>query len=71
MKESIYNYIRLFDYVIKEGIAVSQEKKIGFFEHYLTLWIFLCMIAGALVGEYLPAVPERLEADNAGYGRTV
>ena len=36
---------------------MPQEKKIGFFEHYLTLWVFLCMIAGVLVGEYLPTVP--------------
>ncbi len=37
-----------------------MEKKIGFFEKYLTLWVVLCMIAGILIGSLLPAVPEFL-----------
>jgi len=30
---------------------------IGFFERYLTVWVILCMIAGVLVGRFLPGVP--------------
>lgn len=30
---------------------------IGFFEKYLTVWVALCMVAGILIGKYLPAVP--------------
>ncbi len=30
---------------------------IGFFEKYLTLWVLLCMVAGVLIGEYLPGIP--------------
>ncbi|MCU7958518.1 MAG: ACR3 family arsenite efflux transporter [gamma proteobacterium symbiont of Bathyaustriella thionipta] len=28
--------------------------KIGFFEHYLTLWVFLCIVAGITLGHLLP-----------------
>ena len=36
------------------------KKKIGFFERYLTVWVALCMIAGVLIGRYIPAIPEML-----------
>lgn len=39
----------------------QQEKKgLGSFERYLTLWVVLCMIAGVLIGKYLPTVPDTL-----------
>ncbi len=33
---------------------------ISFFEKNLTLWVLLCMVAGVLIGKYLPAVPALL-----------
>ena len=30
---------------------------IGFFQKYLTLWVAICMIAGVLIGKFLPGVP--------------
>ncbi len=30
---------------------------ISFFEKNLTVWVILCMIAGVLIGKYLPAIP--------------
>ena len=30
---------------------------INFFQKYLTLWVFLCMIAGVLLGHFAPAIP--------------
>ena len=30
---------------------------IGFFEKYLTLWVIFCMVAGVLIGKYLPGLP--------------
>ncbi len=33
---------------------------ISFFEKYLTVWVALCMVAGILIGKYLPAIPEFL-----------
>lgn len=31
---------------------------IGFFQKYLTLWVALCMVAGVLIGRFLPSIPE-------------
>lgn len=33
---------------------------IGFFEKYLTIWVFLCMGIGVLIGIYLPQLPKLL-----------
>jgi arsenite transporter len=30
------------------------KKRLSFFEHYLTLWVFLCMVAGVFLGKGLP-----------------
>ena len=35
----------------------NKDVKIGFFDKYLTVWVVLCMIAGVLIGRFLPAVP--------------
>jgi ACR3 family arsenite transporter len=38
---------------------MEQKKSsgIGFFEKYLTLWVALCMVAGVLIGQFLPGIP--------------
>ncbi|MDA3941293.1 MAG: ACR3 family arsenite efflux transporter [Spirochaetia bacterium] len=33
---------------------------ISFFEHYLTVWVILCMIAGVLIGVFIPEIPKFL-----------
>ena len=39
----------------------TEEKKgIGFFEKYLTIWVILCMVAGVLIGKFLPNIPDFL-----------
>lgn len=39
----------------------SNEKTgIGFFEKYLTIWVILCMVAGILIGKFLPEIPQFL-----------
>ncbi|PNR94235.1 arsenic transporter [Petrotoga sp. HWH.PT.55.6.1] len=35
----------------------SENTGISFFEKYLTVWVILCMIAGVLIGRYLPEIP--------------
>ncbi len=35
----------------------QQTSGIGFFERYLTVWVALCMVAGVLIGKFLPVVP--------------
>ena len=47
---------------------MSSEKNSGIspFQRYLSLWVFLCMVAGVLVGHFLPSVPrflDRLQID--------
>ena len=34
-----------------------QDTGISFFEKYLTVWVALCMVAGILIGKFLPAIP--------------
>lgn len=38
---------------------MSKEKTagIGFFQKYLTIWVALCMVAGVLIGKFLPGIP--------------
>lgn len=33
---------------------------ISFFERYLTVWVALCMLAGILIGKFIPGIPEFL-----------
>lgn len=35
----------------------SPKIQIGFFERYLTVWVVFCMVAGVLIGKFLPQVP--------------
>ena len=34
---------------------------ISFFQRYLTVWVFLCMVAGVLLGHFTPALPAALD----------
>jgi ACR3 family arsenite transporter len=38
---------------------MKNENKLdmSFFEKYLTLWVALCMVAGVMIGQYLPGIP--------------
>ena len=40
----------------------SQASPLGFFERYLSLWVFLCIIAGTLLGLAAPAAPQAIGA---------
>ena len=37
-----------------------EERKIGFFDKYLTVWVLLCIVVGIAVGKFLPAIPQTL-----------
>ena len=39
---------------------MSENKGIGFFEKYLSVWVALCIIIGIAVGQWIPAVPDTL-----------
>lgn len=38
----------------------GTELTIGFFDKYLTVWVVLCMVAGVLIGQFLPGIPVML-----------
>lgn len=38
----------------------TKTQGIGFFEKYLTIWVILCMVAGVLIGKFLPGIPDFL-----------
>ena len=38
-------------------METKKSSGIGFFEKYLTLWVALCMMAGVLIGQFLPGIP--------------
>lgn len=42
----------------------GQKSDISFFNRYLTVWVFLCMVAGVLIGKFLPAIPSFLNKLN-------
>lgn len=44
----------------KEDVEVIDNKALGVFEKYLSLWVLLCIVLGVLIGKYLPIVPETL-----------
>ena len=35
----------------------GRSAEIGFFQRYLTIWVALCMVAGVLIGKFLPMIP--------------
>jgi arsenite transporter len=42
-------------------MSKSSDKHIGFFARYLTLWVAFCIVAGVLIGQFIPAVPAFLK----------
>jgi len=48
-----------------------QEKRLAFFERYLTLWVGLCMVAGVVGGNFLPFVVQGLRGLEFGQGSQI
>lgn len=46
--------------------AEQSRGRLGFLDRYLTLWIFLAMASGALLGRYLPWLPESIDRMTVG-----
>ncbi len=44
----------------------SPPRRLGFLDRYLTLWIFLAMGAGVLIGRLIPGVPAALDRVSVG-----
>ncbi len=41
-------------------MATETKQDMGIFQRYLSLWVALCMVAGVLIGRFLPGVPQFL-----------
>jgi ACR3 family arsenite transporter len=41
---------------------VSKERSLGFFEKYLTLWVFVCIVLGILTGKAAPDMARYLDS---------
>ena len=46
--------------IAETGRKVEEPKRLAFFERYLTVWVFLCMLAGLVLGKVLPGVTAAL-----------
>ena len=42
--------------------AIQAGGKLSFFERYLTIWVFLCIMAGIALGQTFPSIAETLDA---------
>ena len=42
-------------------MEIENSGGLGFFEKYLTIWVTLCIVAGVLIGVYLPQIPQALD----------
>ena len=51
--------------------APAAPKRLAIFERYLTLWVFLCMVAGVIAGKLLPALTATLSQLQFGQGSQV
>ncbi|MGJ3240683.1 MAG: ACR3 family arsenite efflux transporter [Anaerolineae bacterium] len=40
--------------------ANEQEKGLGVFERYLSVWVALCIVVGIAIGQFIPAIPNTL-----------
>lgn len=43
-----------------------QRKKLSFLDRYLTLWIFIAMIIGVMIGYFIPSVPDMINSFSSG-----
>jgi ACR3 family arsenite transporter len=50
---------------------VAEDRRLGFFERYLTLWVGLCMLAGVAFGRLLPAAVQGLRSLEFGRGSQI
>ena len=45
---------------VKSENAPSTSEGMGLFERYLTLWVALAILAGVLLGQFAPVIPQTL-----------
>ncbi|MBI3000936.1 MAG: ACR3 family arsenite efflux transporter [Deltaproteobacteria bacterium] len=51
--------------------AVREERRLNYFERYLSLWVGLCMVAGISLGKLFPALTDGLRRLEFGEGSQI
>lgn len=51
--------------------AHAAPRRLAFFERYLTVWVFLCMIAGVALGKLAPGITRSISKFEFGQGSQV
>jgi ACR3 family arsenite transporter len=51
--------------------CLNTPKRLAFFERYLTVWVFLCMVVGIVLGKLMPDVTAALSKLEFGDGSQV
>ncbi|MDE3225490.1 MAG: arsenical-resistance protein, partial [Nitrospirota bacterium] len=59
------------DIAIHSDVTIEREKRLNLFERYLTLWVWLCMVAGVAIGKLLPGLVDSLRSLELGTGSQV
>jgi ACR3 family arsenite transporter len=49
----------------------TRQKRMSFFERYLTLWVLVCMILGLALGRFFPALTDALRKLELGSGSQI
>jgi ACR3 family arsenite transporter len=49
----------------------AAARRLGFFERYLTLWVFLCMVVGVSLGKLLPGMTDAIRKVEFGEGSQI
>jgi ACR3 family arsenite transporter len=56
---------------MQKANSPHPPKRLAFFERYLSLWVFLCMVAGVVLGSLMPGVTTALSQMQFGRGSQV
>lgn len=51
-----------------QGVQEPPEKRLSFFEKYLTIWVGACMVVGIVIGKALPGLTDSLRRMEFGTG---
>lgn len=57
--------------IVNRQSEIANPKRLAFFERYLTLWVFLCMIVGVALGKFAPGLTTSLSKLEFGEGSQV
>jgi ACR3 family arsenite transporter len=57
--------------IVNRQSPIVNPKRLAFFERYLTVWVFLCMVVGVALGSFAPALTTSLSQLQFGRGSQV